>query len=80
MMTARMIRMTSIGGDVGIDPEDDDEDQQPDRAPEAEADAARARAHPDGGEHDHELQHDGDRHVTAPVGMRGAELTARTWG
>ena len=45
-------------GRGGVHPEGDDEDQQADRAPEAEADAAVARAHPDGGEHDHELQDD----------------------
>ena len=68
MMTARMISITSIGGDVGRDPERDDQHQQPDRAPQAEADATESRAHPDRGEHDDELQNDGKRHERLPGG------------
>ena len=60
MMTARMISITSIGGEVGVTPNADHQDQQADRTPQAEADAAEARAHPDRGQHDHELHEDGE--------------------
>ena len=62
MITARMISITSIGGEVGLTPNADDQHQQADRAPQAEADAAVARAHPDRGQHDDELQNDGQCH------------------
>ena len=66
MMTARMISITSTGGEVGLTP-NDHQHQQADRAPQAEADAAVARAHPDRGQHDDELQNDGECHGFASL-------------
>ena len=70
MITARMISITSIGGEVGFTPNADHQHQQADRAPQAEADPAVAGAHPDRGEHDDELQNDGKRHDPLPLAMR----------
>ena len=58
MMTARMISITSTGGDVGLIAERDDQDQQADGAPQPKPHAGEARAHPDRSQHDDELQYD----------------------
>ena len=84
MMTARMISITSTGGDVGLTPKRRDQHEQADRAPQAEADAGEARAHPDGGEHDDELQNDRQCHGfplarARPTAPR-SRFTARTSG
>ena len=58
MMTARMISITSIGGDVGLTPNATTSTSRP-TAPHRPRPTPRvARAHPDRGEHDDELQND----------------------
>lgn len=59
MMTARMINITSIKGEVGLMPNPATSTSSP-TSPQPQADARGARAHPDGRQHDEKLQNDGE--------------------